>query len=407
MYTYLKSGKWVIIIIALLSSFNSWADFFDNDFWQSKFWQEDLQIHGFLSQGFFHTSDNNVYGPSDDSLSSGLTEIGLNFSYQPVEYFSIAAQGLFRRAGEVDSGSVRLDYGLADLALYQNSTSRIGIRGGRIKLPWGLYNETRDVAFTTPSIILPHGIYFDRSRSLLLSADGGAVYAQHSTDYGDFTFKFNYGLLLNDNKELQSAILTEAALGELKSEPSFMTQLAYEINGGEFIFAVSYADLELNYKPTSSDWLSDGNLHFRPVLFSAQYNGEKFSLTGEYSLQYNKFINFVENYSDIRLTAESWYIQAGYRIIPQVQAILRYDVRYTNIDDRNGDRQVARGLPNHIAFNKDWMFGLRWDINSHWMIRGEYHRINGTTWLTRADNPDLQQTKQHWDLFAFQFSFRF
>lgn len=407
MYTYLKSGKWVLLIIGLLGSTRCWADFWDNDFFQSKFWQEDLQIHGFLSQGFFHTSDNNVYGQSDDGISPGLTEIGLNFSYQPLEYFSIAAQGLFRRAGEVDKGSVRLDYGLADLALYQNNTSRIGIRGGRIKLPWGLYNETRDVAFTTPSIILPHGIYFDRSRSLLLSADGGAFYAQHSTDYGDFSFKFNYGLLLNDNKELQIAILTEAALGELTSEPSFMTQLAYEINGGEFIFAISYADLELKYNPTSSDWLADGTLHFQPILFSAQYNGEKFSLTGEYNLQFNEFKDFGNFFPHIKQQAESWYIQAGYRIIPQVQATVRYDVRYVNKDDKNGDIPASRGLPNHIAFNKDWMFGLRWDINSNWMIRAEYHRINGTTWLTRADNPDIQATKQHWDLFALQFSFRF
>jgi len=41
------------------------------------------------------------------------------------------------------------------------------------------------------------------------------------------------------------------------------------------------------------------------------------------------------------------------------------------------------------------------------MIRAEYHNINGTGWLTKADNPDRQNTQRYWDLFALQFSVRF
>jgi hypothetical protein len=46
------------------------------------------------------------------------------------------------------------------------------MRVGRIKTAYGLYNTTRDVPFTRPSIVLPQSIYFERTRNLTVSADG-------------------------------------------------------------------------------------------------------------------------------------------------------------------------------------------------------------------------------------------
>jgi len=389
-------NRFVLICYALLLSSQVQADF----------WREDLQVHGFLTQNFFHTSDNNVYGHSDDGISPGLTEIGLNVSYQPFDRLTLSAQGLYRRAGHVDGGVVRLDYGIADLNLFNSQSSNIGIRGGRIKVPFGLYNETRDVAFTNPTILLPQGIYFDRSRSLLVSADGGSLYADHHTEYGDFFFKFNLGMPLGDNEEIRSSILGPSASGDFEANPAFATQLSYELDGGKMIFAVSYMDLTLKYQPSRGEVLSSGSTAIRPLLFSAQYNGEKFGLTAEYLYRWNHYRDYgvVPNFKFI---SESWYIQGSYRFIPQLQGIVRYDTFSSDIDDRGGQRAVSNGLSNHIAYAKDWMVGLRWDITSSLMIRTEYHRVHGTAWLAQADNQQQSNTKQDWDLYALQFSYRF
>jgi len=276
-YDYLLVNKFLVCCIGLLISLQV----------QAQFWPEDLKVHGFLTQNFFHTSDNNVYGQSDDGISPGLTEIGLNLSYQPFKRLTLSAQGLYRRAGKVGGGVVRLDYGVADLNLFNYQNGRVGIRGGRIKIPFGLYNETRDVAFTNPTILLPQGIYFDRSRSLLVSADGGSLYADHRTEFGDFYFKFNLGMPLGDNEEIRSSILGPAAKGQIKASPAFATQLSYELNGGETVFAVSFMNLKLKYQPTVADFISAGNTTIRPLLFSAQYNGEKLGLTAEYQYRWN------------------------------------------------------------------------------------------------------------------------
>ncbi|MGR8952011.1 MAG: hypothetical protein ACU83V_06325 [Gammaproteobacteria bacterium] len=367
---------------------------------------DELQVHGFLAQSLFHTSDNNLFGQSDDGISMGITEIGLNTAYQAFDRLGFALQGLYRRAGDIDRGSVRVDYGLADLTLWEHDAGRIGIRGGRVKIPLGLYNETRDVAFTHPTILLPQGNYFERSRSLLTSGDGGSFYAEHHTGYGDFIFKFNYVVPLGNNQEIRSIQLGPYARGEFSAEPTVVTQLSYELNGGEYVFALSYADLALDYQPVPMDRFGAGTSLVRPFIISGQYNGENLTLTAEYNYRRN-VVKGYETLPDKRYATESWYIEGSYRFLPQWQATLRFDTIDANTDNRNGAGLERIGLPNHAAFAQDWTLGLRWDINESWMLRGEYHRVHGTMWLPQADNPDRLKTAQDWDLFGAQMSFRF
>ena len=126
----------------------------------------DLQIHGFASQAYIYTSDNDVFGNSDDNGSFGFTEIGINALLRPLPRLQLSAQGLSRRAGQGTSATPRLDFAVADYRLFSQDTNQFGIRVGRLKNPFGFYNDTRDVPFTRPSILLPQSIYFDRIRNV-------------------------------------------------------------------------------------------------------------------------------------------------------------------------------------------------------------------------------------------------
>ncbi len=369
---------------------------------------DNVSVHGFLTQGAFHTTGNNYNGESKNSISFDQTEIGLNIFWQTNDKINFATQGLFRNAGQVDNGTIRIDYALMNINLLNNQNLRIGTRLGRIKSPIGLYNETRDVAFTTPSILLPQSIYLDRSRSLFLSADGAQIYADYQLGSGWLSIKANYGMTQNDNDEIQKLMFGDMAHGELTADdPSFLGQIIYNIESDKYIFAISYASIELNYKPTSEDILAPGSALFPPVIFSAQYNGEKIGLTGEYYYAKNEFKDFGVVSPDYSPVSTNWYLQGSYRLNHQWQATLRYDVNYLNKDDKEGNDFENVGFPKHIGFTKDWMLGLRWDITSAIMLRAEYHYVNGTSWIPTADNPDRNQTQQYWDLFALQFSYRF
>ena len=107
---------------------------------QASFLPDAMQMHGFLAQFFFNSSYKNLYGQSDDGISPGLSEIGLKLSYLVLD----------------------------NAALYYN-------------------------------ILLAQSVYFDRSRSQFVSSGGGALYIDHLTDSGDFSFKMNIGLPQNES----------------------------------------------------------------------------------------------------------------------------------------------------------------------------------------------------------------
>lgn len=371
---------------------------------------DDFQIHGFFSQGLFSSSGNNVYGKSKDSVSAGLTEVGLNLSYQALNNLSFAIQGLYRRAGEStgSEGDFSLDYAFMDYTFFIHQQGRFGVRTGRIRNPWGLYNETRDVAATHPTIFLPLA-YFERSRSLFISMDGGQFYSDYNTDYGDFTFTFNIGLSNPADKELLLAVTNNPNVqGDLYSELSYLANINYDINNGKYILAFSYVNLNLAYEGTATDPYKELEIKINSFIASAQYNGEKFSLTAEYALQWNDFNND-PIHQDSSPIGEHWYVQTGYRILDNVQLTLRYDSSVVDISDRKGKSLAASNpfLPAHIGYTQDIVFGTRWDITPNWMLRAEYHRVQGASTLSSFDNPDITSIAKNWNIYALQVAYQF
>ncbi len=370
-----------------------------------------LQIHGFASQAFISTSDNDVFGDTDDDGSFGFTEAGLNALLRPLPRLQLSAQVLSRRAGEGNSGTPRLDFGFADYRLYSHETNQFGIRVGRLKNPFGFYNETRDVAFTRPSILLPQSIYFDRTRNLGLSSDAIHLYADSSqSNLGSFSVIFGIGNPIVDDRDTEAAIVGLGRTGNLTSNVSYIGRGIYETNDGRIRLAVSGSSTKVDYKPGGiNDLLGSGSVRFSPILFSAQYNTERWSLTSEYALRFFTIKDFnPTQFSNRDFVGESFYFQGEYRFNQKWEALLRYDVLFADRSDRKGKRFArSTGRPAHTQFAKDLTVGLRWNVTPKIMIRAEYHRINGTGWLSILDNPDVLDTSKNWNLFAAQLSYRF
>lgn len=380
----------------------------------------DLQIHGFASQGYITTSDNDVFGNSDNGGSFGLTEAGLNVSVRPLPKLQLSAQVLSRRAGKGNSGMPRLDYAILDYQLYSHDANQYGIRIGRLKNPFGFYNETRDVAHTRPSILLPQSIYFDRTRNLGLSGDSVQLYGE--TAIGNLgTFSTQFGVLwpIVNDKDTENSLLAALQRGELRREASFIGRGIFETNDKRLRLGISGIWLNTSYDPSGiSDLMRAGSLQFTPIYFSAQYNAERWSITSEYAIRHFKYDNnfglnskgFPNLLNGQDFFGESYYIQGEYRFTPKWEGFIRYDVLYTDRSDRNGKEFAAKfGATPHSRFAKDITVGLRWNVTPEFMLRAEYHRVNGTGWLSRLDNDQATEgsTSQHWDLYAIQASYRF
>ncbi|MXS84365.1 hypothetical protein ABO04_00160 [Nitrosomonas sp. HPC101] len=369
-----------------------------------------LQVHGFLSQGYVKTTGNNFFGHSNNSGSFDFREIGLTASLRPLPRLQLSGQLLHRRAGEGSDGGIRIDFGFLDYNFMNTPAVEFGVRLGRMKHPLGFYNDTRDVPFTRPSILLPQSIYFDRTRNLALASDGALLYGESRTDWGNIAIQAGAAFPQVGDKDTETSIFgnTVPVRGDLKSRLSYLGRITYERPDGRLRLAVSSTQLNVGYSPGQNDIFESGSFRFSPLILSAQYNAERWSVTSEYALRYSRHHGFGNSGLDRSSTGESFYLQGIYRLFPGWEAVLRYDWLFANRKDRNGKKfAAASGYPAHSQYAKDLTIGLRWNITPSIMLSTEYHRVNGTAWLSPLDNPDINDTKKNWNLFAAQISYRF
>ncbi|MEZ5578375.1 MAG: hypothetical protein R3F40_02450 [Candidatus Competibacteraceae bacterium] len=125
----------------------------------------------------------------------------------------------------------------------------LGQSFGRFKIPFGLYNDTRDVIFTRPTILLPQSIYQERTRDLAISADGGIFYGEHRSNWGDLFLELGVGYLEVPVWIPELAILGFDYPGNTTSKMSYIGRLSYDIDGGKYRMAISSAYVDTRYNP--------------------------------------------------------------------------------------------------------------------------------------------------------------
>lgn len=365
----------------------------------------DFAVHGFLSQGAIYTTDNNFFGHSDDGVSLDFTEIGLNGRYRLTSDVSFAGQLLLRRAGADPEDDLNVDHAFVDYNLLATGAHRVYTSAGRVKLPYGLFNETRDVAFTRPGILMPQPVYFDRTRRLAVSGDGLMLRSEHDLESGTVFFNV-VGFRPNVDTELRRAIAIPVSGGP-NAENSYIGRLMYESGDGRFRTAITHAGLRLGYDAGQGDVLEGGNLSLIFNVLSAQYNAESWSITSEFTTRRIAFLDFGRFLPDVVFRGEGIYIQGDYRFSNKLSGFVRAEALYPDRGDKSGNKLVARGQFARQGYQEDYVLGMRWDLTPSWMFRAEFHNIRGVAALPASDNPNPAETDDRWNLVALQLSFRF
>jgi hypothetical protein len=134
-----------------------------------------VQVHGFVSEGFAYSNDNN-YLTMDTSKGSSFTDGGVNVSTQLTDKFRVGVQIYDRDIGQLGKWHPTLDWAYADYRF----ASWFGVRGGKIKTALGLYNDTQDAEAVHTFALLPQSIYPIDLRSAMIAHTGGDVYGQIS-----------------------------------------------------------------------------------------------------------------------------------------------------------------------------------------------------------------------------------
>lgn len=367
----------------------------------------DFRWQGFVSQSYTRSSDNRLFGDSADDGHFDFRELGLNASWRPRPDWRLAGQLTYRHGGTGERNKPQIDHALVDYSLIADAATSAGIRLGRVKNPFGFYTETRDVPFTRPSILLPQSIYFDRTRDLSVSLDGGALYLERRGGWGSVGGQIVIGRPRSQDRSTEAAFLGADRPGQLEADKiSSIAQMHWESPASSWRLAVTRAHLGLKYHPGERDPIPAGTFDFVPIILSAQYNAGSWSVTSEYARRPLDVSGF--GGPPLQITGESYYLQGTWRPWRQWTLLLRYDAMFVDRDDRDGARfaQASR-RPAHIRFARDTTAGLRYDVTPSLMLQAEYHRVNGTGWLSTLDNPDPSATRQHWNLLLLLASYRF
>lgn len=385
----------------------------------------DLRFQGFASQRLTSSGGkNNFFGDTSGKLSADYTEIGAGVSWRPHPQWLLAGQAIYRRGGNSEKDEIEPDYYYTAFTPLENEAGHLTLKLGKIKVPYGLYNDTRDTPMTRPGILAPQSIYRDALRQLNQAASGIHLEAERNLGGDTVTLRLSQikPNVSSDNTFWSFLGDHSVFKGEFYSRDNeaFAGQLAYDHDGGRLRAMLSYAQGQGHYRPGAFDNYSFGTFDTAFSALSLQWNGEQVSLSSEIARNdfKNRYTSVGPPYPDVasRSTGMSAYAQVQWRFAPQWEALLRYDVVYADNDDRNGAKYAADplngGAPAWSRFAKDWTIGLRHRLDGHWLIAGELHNVRGTSWLPAADNLTNGQwvpanTSPNWNLFLLQATYQF
>lgn len=148
-----------------------------------------------------------------------------------------------------------------------------------------------------------------------MASDGAQVYGESRNSWGDLNAQFGVVFPQAGDRSTELAILQGDRSGNITPHLSYIGRLIYEYDGGRVRLAVSGAQVNTGYDAAQRDPFSGlGTFQFTPIIFSAQYNTERWSLTSEYAIRHLERHDFgaVRN---LNVTGESYYFQGIYRFL--------------------------------------------------------------------------------------------
>lgn len=382
-------------------------------------------IHGFVSQGYIDSSGNNFLADTKDGTTE-FNEIGLMVTSPVNDKLRVGLQLLSRDLGDVGNNDVMLDWAYGDYRL----ADYLGIRLGKIKMPMGFYNEERDSDFMRPTIFLPQSIYREGNRDLFVAYQGAGVYGNiFMQGGGDLDYHLFYGnVTIPDNSDMLRELFHVAEMHLMKvdmmaatngrgvSEAGLSNDYVY---GGSLIYntpleglrlGATIFDLKSDISIEQADGtVSQGLAHMKNRwVASLEYDHPLFTVTGEYSEYDFERVFFGQKVPGG--TSMAWYAMLAVPLCEQWTLTSVYDVFYPDKDDKNGttfvDGSLGMPMKDFEGFRKDLSFGLHWDINPNWTVKGEYHLVGGVFPSSTLYN-SLQDLKEDWNYLALKTSFNF
>ncbi|MBN2103190.1 hypothetical protein JW835_04030 [bacterium] len=390
-----------------------------------------IDIHGFISQGYIISSNNNYLNLKTSRGSYEMNESAINFSTNITDNLRGGLQLLSRDLGKVGNNVVMLDWAYADYRI----RDYLGIRLGKIKTPLALYDEIRDVDALRTFILLPQSVYDENVRDFSFAFQGAALYGNYQMgimgdlDYNLYMGTFNipdpntgfwhdsFSNLANEVKPViakPSSHINEVSICNADISAEYIWGFSGYWNspftglkiGGCYL--IGSIDMSVDIEAFSEKTLKSGDsveeISRIPMTskvkikdyytLSGEYAIQNLTLTGEYhSRIYRVHVNLPENgfMTDLSYQLIGYYGQATYRLTEWLEAGTYYSF-YDDVDSH------IKGISDWYFTQKDICGAIRFDITPNFLIKLEGHKINGVGLALACENPS--ERTRNWNLFT-------
>lgn len=375
------------------------------------------QIHGFISQGFAKSTSNNYLTHTDEG-SFEFAEVGLNYSQRLTDRLNAGIQFFYRNFGLDRNRRIVVDYAVADWRW----RDYLGARVGRVKLPYGLWNEIRDADVARTWILLPGSVYDDGFREFVIAHWGGELYGIVPLSFmGQLEYQGYGGAVVPDPKGAQiNEIMTRLLEGSdgapglggaCIKDPTTRTryvaggrlQWHTPLEGLMFAISAAWGENQWAFKypnlveaptppfPPGSviagstarvtldldvmSWVASVLYQWRWLTLSAEYARLKAPI--KVTLVPSPGLDEVE-VTTLPVKREGFYGAAEVEVLDDLVLGGYWSVFFPDRDNRGGPSQYQR----------DMDLTLRYDFNDYVTIKAEAHRFKGYAQLSRLDNQE-------------------
>ena len=336
-----------------------------------------IAIHGYVTQGFLFSSNNNYLTMKSSEGSAQWTDGAVSISDSVTDKLRVGIQLHMYQLGDLGGSNIQVDWASGDYRF----NDYFGIRAGKVKGVFALFNDSQDVDAVFLWTLLPQSCYPIDNKSFLLAHVGGEIYGalplgkragslQYSGYAGEATLDLNGGYI---------RLFTDAGIlfttppsgknygGDLRSE-GLVKGLTFGSSANVLTLDGSAPQASMHVAPTVS------------IAEFAQFQRGKLYLAGEYRRVPLDTVVTAGAYVFHNLYDErSWYAMGSYRLTKKIQAGSYYS------------HYVNKALDTHVPANysKDWVVSGRYDFDEYFYAKIEGHFLHGTGLGYYADaNPN-------------------
>lgn len=358
---------------------------------------ENINIHGFISQGYIKTTENNYFADTKNG-SFEFNEMGISFATNVTERLHLGMQFFARDFGNYNNDEVIINWAYGDYKLKDG----FGIRAGKMKITLGLYNEYRDMDQLRTNILYPSGVYNESWRDMLSSINGCGLYGNVRLNLlGKLRYFLQAGSS-NYSKDFSGMNILEEQIpiylnqffpgieGNIKNSSSkgfyagsIFLNSPFKLKGLKM--GVSYYDntisndILLNQLPDTYSIKVKGN----SFTASIEYVHNNYTFASEYNLteldiKLDAFSSFVPKFTSL-----TYYASLSYSFTEMTEAYIAYSEYYRDKNNMSGNNSPEG--QDFRAWLKEIIFCVRFDLNPYWIVKLETHINNGATILMNND----------------------